>query len=101
MPSKQAKLIVAAITLIVIAILISSSGRDQFLLVRTSVEIATAEPTVLPPNSIPIPDSPLKESIIAAGEYMVRQQLTNGELSYQVDFQSGAREFPGRTYTAP
>ena len=93
MPSKQAKLIVAAITLIVIAILISSSGRDQFILLRTSIETATAEPVVLPPNSIPIPDSPLKESIIAAGEYMVRQQLTNGELSYQVDFQSGAREY--------
>ena len=37
------------------------------------------------PETIPIADDPLKDSILAAGDYLVRQQLTNGELSYQVD----------------
>ena len=45
------------------------------------------------PENIPIADDPLKESILAAGDYLVRQQLTNGELSYQVDFISGERSF--------
>jgi len=35
----------------------------------------------------------LKDSVIAAGDYLVRQQLPNGELSYQVDFMSGERAY--------
>ncbi|MBT3338684.1 MAG: hypothetical protein HN855_13840 [Anaerolineae bacterium] len=35
----------------------------------------------------------LKESIIAAGDYMVQYQLPNGELSYQVDIQDGNRNY--------
>ena len=45
------------------------------------------------PETIPIADDPLKDSILAAGDYLVRQQLTNGELSYQVDFVTGERSF--------
>jgi hypothetical protein len=47
----------------------------------------------LVPNIIPIEDSPLKDSIIAAGDYLVRQQLPNGELSYQVDFMTDERSY--------
>ena len=53
-------------------------------------------PTFTPalvPETIPIEDSPLKDSIIAAGDYLVRQQLPNGELSYQVDFMTGERSY--------
>ena len=45
------------------------------------------------PETIPIADDPLKDSILAAGDYLVRQQLTNGELSYQVDFVTGELSF--------
>ncbi len=45
------------------------------------------------PESIPVADDPLNASILAAGDYLVRQQLPNGELSYQVDFVSGERSF--------
>ncbi len=53
-------------------------------------------PTLTPartPKNIPIVDSPLKDNIIAAGEYLVRQQLPNGELSYQVDFLTSERAY--------
>lgn len=53
----------------------------------------TPTPTFAPPKTLPLADSPLKESIIAAGDYLVRQQLSNGELSYQVDFMTGARAY--------
>lgn len=43
------------------------------------------------PKTIPLANGPLKDSIIAAGDYLVRQQLPNGELSYQVDFTTGKR----------
>ena len=45
------------------------------------------------PKTISIAESPLKDSVIAAGDYLVRQQLPNGELSYQVDFISGERTY--------
>jgi hypothetical protein len=45
------------------------------------------------PETIPVADGPLKDSIIAAGDYLVRQQLPNGELSYQVDFMTGERAY--------
>ena len=56
----------------------------------------TSAPTFTPartPVLIPIEDSPLKDSVIAAGDYLVRQQLANGELSYQVDFITGDRSY--------
>ena len=49
--------------------------------------------SALVPEIIPIENNPLKESIIAAGDYLVRQQLPNGELSYQVDFMTGERSY--------
>jgi len=45
------------------------------------------------PELIPIENSPLKDSVIAAGDYLIRQQLPNGELSYQVDFMTGERSY--------
>jgi hypothetical protein len=51
------------------------------------------KPPALVPEIIPIEDNPLKDSIIAAGDYLVRQQLPNGELSYQVDFMTGERSY--------
>jgi hypothetical protein len=63
--------------------------------VTPSVDNSSA-PTLLPtriPETIPIADGALKDSIISAGDYLVRQQLPNGELSYQVDFMTGERAY--------
>jgi hypothetical protein len=93
MQSKQAKPIVAAVTLTVIVISISLFAKNQSIPLDVPAVEPTTEPIVVPQVAYSIPDSPLKQSIIAAGDYMVRQQLANGELSYQVDFQSNAREY--------
>jgi hypothetical protein len=45
------------------------------------------------PQTNSVVDSPLKTSVIAAGDYLVRQQLPNGELSYQVNFKNGERTY--------
>jgi hypothetical protein len=53
-------------------------------------------PTLTParaPKTIPIADNPLKGNVIAAGEYLARQQLPNGEISYQVDFMTSERAY--------
>ncbi|MBL8050081.1 MAG: hypothetical protein JNM46_02580 [Anaerolineales bacterium] len=57
---------------------------------------ATSIPTPLPvraPEVIAIEDSPLKEAIIASGDYLVRQQLANGELAYQVNILNNDRAY--------
>jgi len=57
---------------------------------------ASPAPTFVPariPKTIPIAEGTLKKLVIAAGDYLVRQQLPNGELSYQVDFMSGERTY--------
>ena len=62
----------------------------------TPVVAVSPAPTLEPvriPETIPVADGTLKDSIIAAGDFLVRQQLPNGELSYQVDFMTGEREY--------
>ena len=62
----------------------------------TPTMAVTPAPTFTPariPKIIPIEDSPLKDSVIAAGDYLARQQLANGELPYQVDFMTGERAY--------
>jgi len=56
----------------------------------------TATSTFTPariPDTIQIEDSPLKDAIIASGDYLVRQQIANGELSYQVNILTGDRGY--------
>lgn len=53
---------------------------------------ATFTPALVP-ETIAIEDSPLKDAVVSAGDYLVRQQLPNGELSYQVDFMTGERSY--------
>ncbi len=43
------------------------------------------------PDVLVLAQSPLRESIIAAGDYLIRQQLPNGDLTYQVDVVTGNR----------
>jgi hypothetical protein len=58
-----------------------------------SVSAAPTQPAARLPKTFPIPNGDLKDSVIAAGDYLVRQQLPNGELSYQVDFMTGERAY--------
>jgi hypothetical protein len=63
--------------------------------ITPTAEFSTATitmPAPIPPT-IHIADDPLKDSIIAAGDYLMREQLPNGELSYQVDFLTGERAY--------
>lgn len=58
----------------------------------TSTSVPTAFP-IRTPEIILIEDSPLKEAILEAGDYLIRQQLTNGELAYQVNFINNDRAY--------
>lgn len=56
--------------------------------------IVTSTPTAISAHAPDVPmleNSPLKASITAAGEYLVRQQLANGELAYQVNILTNDR----------
>lgn len=53
---------------------------------------STAAPSPIPttvsahaPQILPLANDPLKKNILAAGDYLVSQQLANGELPYQVN----------------
>ncbi|MBI5963803.1 MAG: hypothetical protein HY863_10045 [Chloroflexi bacterium] len=89
---------------LLIFLLVIASAITIFFKGKSSLPVAPATPTVFvtsvptftparTPILIPIDDSPLKDSVIVAGDYLVRQQLANGELSYQVDFITGARSY--------
>ncbi len=98
MSSSRPKYILIFLLVVASAIAIMFRGKNDPPVVPPVVPtvFVTSAPTFTPartPVLIPIEDNPLKESIIAAGDYLVRQQLANGELSYQVDFTNGARSY--------
>lgn len=85
-------------TLIVILFLMFAA----YLWFGTDVFKPQIEPTAMPspspttisahaPEVISLGNDPLKRSIIAAGDYLVRQQLVNGELPYQVNILTNDR----------
>ena len=84
------------IILFIIGIIVLAGGAYSFLsrpktVVVTITEIpasTTPPPTAVPahlPEVLPLAKDPLKRSIESAGDYLVRQQLANGELAYQVN----------------
>jgi hypothetical protein len=95
MPKKIVFVIVGALVLAGAAFFLAKGNQPEAV-PTPAVSNLPATPTFTPaliPETIPIEDSPLKDSIIAAGDYLVRQQLVNGELSYQVDFMTGERSY--------
>jgi hypothetical protein len=78
-------------------LMLSACGNPSPVKTVTPTAESTPAPSQTPapylPKSLPIAKSPLKDSIIDAGDYLVRQQLPNGELSYQVDFLTGERAY--------
>jgi hypothetical protein len=85
----------AALVVLAIAV-IFGTNKNSLVTPATPVIDISPSPTWTPaktPVNIPIAESPLKDAVIAAGDYLVRQQLPNGELSYQVDFMTGERSY--------
>jgi hypothetical protein len=88
------------IPFVLIAILLLIFGLEKN---RSVPVVGDMSETIMPtgqvatPQVIPISNGPLKESILAAGDFLVRQQLPNGEISYQVDIFTDAREFSPST----
>ncbi|MCX6057176.1 MAG: hypothetical protein NTW69_03365 [Chloroflexi bacterium] len=78
------------------AYLFRTKSFSPVVAVTPTLAVITVVPTITPthiPKIISIDEGPLKDSVIAAGDYLVRQQLTNGELSYQVDIFTGERAY--------
>ncbi len=57
----------------------------------TSISEKEQVPAIPTLEITPYPESPLRESIRAAGDYLVRNQLSNGQLAYQVDIETHIR----------
>jgi hypothetical protein len=76
MPAKQAKLIVAAVTLIVIATWIGLSTKNHSTSILTEAT-ATPELIVAQPSALSIPNGPLKQSMLSAGDYLIRHWSRN------------------------
>ncbi|MCC7119482.1 MAG: hypothetical protein IT310_13235 [Anaerolineales bacterium] len=93
MTAKSGKFAIAMFTLLVIALGFNLSP-DVFPQALTlPTPSPTAQNLIRKPETLSVAESPLKASILSAGDYIVRQQLENGELAYQVNFQTGEREY--------
>lgn len=72
----------------------SAQSKPQPQPTQSATAIPSPLPTTTPvhkPEVLPLAISPLTPSIIAAGDYLIRQQLANGELSYQVNLLTNDR----------
>jgi len=90
------------IPLIIVTVLVFS-GAVYFWMNRPREIPPSAIATFIPPIPVPtaisvhapelliISEDPLKKNIITAGDYLVRQQLANGELAYQVNILNNDR----------
>ncbi len=93
--ASRGKYLLAAVLLLALAgivFFIRSKPSSEVAITTTAPPVPTAAPARMP-KTFPILSGDLKDSVIAAGEYLVRQQLPNGELSYQVDFMTGERTY--------
>ncbi|MBE0682105.1 MAG: hypothetical protein IH589_09320 [Anaerolineales bacterium] len=94
MPKKIVLIVVSVLALAGTTFFWTQGSRPSEI--ATPVSSLPSTPTFTPalvPETIAVEDSPLRDSIIAAGDYLVRQQLVNGQLSYQVDFLTGERSY--------
>jgi len=88
---------VVAFSLVLVVFLGSCAPvENEITTTPTPLVNATPTSTFTPariPETISIEDSPLKTAIIESGDYLVRQQIANGELSYQVNIITGDRGY--------
>ncbi len=69
-------------------------GADSFKPQPEPTAMPSPVPTTISahaPEVIPLINDPLKKNILAAGDYLMRQQLANGELPYQVNILTNDR----------
>jgi len=98
MSSTRKNSIVAAVFLLALAGILFFAAKKQpseapVVVVTVAVSPVSTLPPARIPETISVADGALKDSVIAAGDYLARQQLPNGELSYQVDFITGERTY--------
>jgi hypothetical protein len=92
MQKRFTPILISVLALAGITYLWSSSNQPETQGVAT--EDAFVAPTVVSahaPDVLPLANSPLKASITSAGDYLIRQQLENGELAYQVNLLTNDR----------
>lgn len=80
-------IVISLLTLVFVAFFLRN-GEETSPEVQPTIEIALPTQTAVPahaPAIIPIGNNSLKNAVISAGDYLVRQQLANGELPYQVN----------------
>jgi hypothetical protein len=86
---------------VVVLVAIVLSSRDRFWERRTAERpqgtptvVVIEKPTPTPPATVAEMQQLLTRSIVAAADYLVVNQLSNGELPYQVDITTGDRSAP-------
>ncbi len=95
MLSTREKILLIVVAVLALTVLFNFRTDKKEPVAAPTFEVPAA-PTDIPyqkPKTIPIADNVLKGAVISAGDYLVRQQLPNGELSYQVDIMSGERSY--------
>ena len=91
MTTVRRNIFMIAALILALVIFISFQTKTDSTVVAASTPTTVISPTTTQtparkPVTIPIADGDLKDAVLAAGDYLVREQLPNGELSYQVDF---------------
>ncbi len=98
MTTVRRNIFMIAALILALVIFISFQTKTDSTVVAASTPTTVISPTTTQtparkPVTIPIADGDLKDAVLAAGDYLVREQLPNGELSYQVDFLTGERSY--------
>jgi hypothetical protein len=92
---------ISMVVSVVVLVAIVLSSRDRFWERRTAERpqgtptvVVIEKPTPTPPATVAEMQQLLTRSIVAAADYLVVNQLSNGELPYQVDITTGDRSAP-------
>lgn len=78
-------ILIALLALAGITYLWSNSDQPEAQVIVPEVLPSPTAVSANAPEVLPLANSALRSSIISAGDYLVRQQLANGELAYQVN----------------
>ena len=93
MPKKVFWVMISLLALAGTTFLWANQNKTPETIIETSVTSIPTLPPIRMPETISIEDSPLKDAIISSGDYLVRQQLANGELAYQVNLLNDDRAY--------
>lgn len=93
MPKKVFWVVISLLALVGTTFLLANQNKTPETIIEISATSIPTLPPIRAPEIIAIEDSPLKDAIISSGDYLVRQQLANGELAYQVNVLNDARAY--------